>query len=287
MPPGCWRSSTRWQMSDFLAAMTAASHVRADAVRQRLGEAELGSRASTARPALPLRLSDEGFDLIAEAKLASPSEGRLASDGDDAETVARLASTMSGSGAVAISVLTEPSRFDGDIIHLEAVASSVGLPVMRKDFLVDPIQVIEARAAGASGVLLIARITHPELLVEMTDLALSLGMFVLVELFEEGDLEAASGVFDRSVLIGVNSRDLTTLEVDPDRHERMAALLPDHVPLVAESGIVDAADAARVARLGYRLALVGSRLVSSGDPSGLASEMIRAGRQVIGIREAL
>jgi indole-3-glycerol phosphate synthase len=271
-------------MSDFLTAMAAASRLRAEAVRREPGEAELTSRASSGRPALGLEVADEGFDLIAEAKLASPSEGRLTADGDDARTVLDLSTDLEGAGAAALSVLTEPARFAGDIAHLETVAGVARIPVMRKDFLVDPIQVLEARAAGASGVLLIARIVDPALLVEMTDLAIELGMFALVELFDEADIRPASRVFDREILVGVNARDLTSLQVDRQRHGVMAGTLPGHLPLVAESGIFDAEDARRVAALGYRLALVGTSLVSSPDPGELASEMIAAGRSAVGVR---
>ena len=264
-------------MSDFLAAMAAASRLRAEGVRTGPGATELPSRASSAGPPKPLQLSDAGFDLIAEAKLASPSEGRLAGPGDNAE-VQRLALALTSSGPAALSILTEPSRFDGHIDHLESVAGKVDVPVMRKDFLVDPIQVFEARAAGGSGVLLVARILTESMLVEMADLALDLGMFVLVELFDETDLDIASSVFDRPVLVGVNARDLSTLEVHPERHDRMVGELPPHLPLVAESGILVPDDARRVSDLGYSLALVGTALVSNDEPARLATEMLRAGR---------
>ena len=264
-------------MSDFLAAMAAASRLRAEGVRTGPGAAELPSRASSAGPARPLQLSDAGFDLIAEAKLASPSEGRLAGPGDHDELL-RLVSALAESRPAALSILTEPSRFDGRLDHLESVAGNVDIPVMRKDFLVDPIQVLEARAAGGSGVLLVARILTERLLVEMADLALDLGMFVLVELFEETDLDIASAVFDRAVLVGLNARDLSTLQVDPARHARMVGELPTHLPLVAESGIMVPDDARRVSDLGYSLALVGTALVSNDQPGVLASEMLRAGR---------
>ncbi len=273
-------------MSDFLASMAASSRIRAQEVRESPGEAELTSRVSSARPAIQLELSDDGFDLIAEPKLSSPSEGRLSTQGDDGGTVVRLASEFEDAGAAALSVLTEPSRFAGDFAHLPSVAAVAGIPVMRKDFLVDPIQVLEARAAGASGVLLIARMVGSGLLVEMTDLALDLGMFVLVELFDEADLDAASHVFDREVLVGVNARDLSTLQVDSDRHSRMAGLLPANLTLVAESGIFDADDAGRVAGLGYRLGLVGTSLVSTPHPGELAAAMIVAGRAGAYVEEA-
>lgn len=273
-------------MSDFLTAMASASRLRAEGVRDGLGETELASRASSAPPPVNLELSEEGFDLIAEAKLASPSEGRLAMSGDDGEAVVRLASQLEEAGPAALSVLTEPARFAGDLAHLESVAAKARIPVMRKDFLVDPIQVLEARAVGASGVLLIARIVEPDQLVELADLVLELGMFALVELFDETDLDTASQVFDRKILVGVNARDLTTLHVDGGRHSRFVEMLPGHLPLVAESGILDSADARKVAALGYRLALVGTSLVSSPDPAGLAADMIRAGRSAVGVKGA-
>ncbi|MFZ0013793.1 MAG: indole-3-glycerol-phosphate synthase, partial [Acidimicrobiia bacterium] len=170
------------------------------------------------------------------------------------------------------------TRFAGALEHLEAVSETVGLPVMRKDFLVDPIQVLEARAAGASGVLLIARLLPDRLLEEMTDLTLSLGMFALIEVFDRSDLETAAGVFDRDVLVGVNSRDLSSLEVDAGRFAALAPHLPDRIKAVAESGLADPADFAAVAGLGYRLALVGSSLVRDGDPGRRLSEVLEAGR---------
>ncbi len=262
-------------MSDFLSSMASSSLLRAEGVRANAGVKGLRSRVASARPAQPLVLNSNDFDLIAEAKLASPSRGRLA--GSD-EQVVVLAKEMAKARPAAISVLTEPDSFDGSIGHLEAVASSITVPVMRKDFLVDPIQILEARANGASGVLLIARITGRSKLLEMTDLALELGMFVLMEVFEGSDLEVASEVFDREILVGVNARDLATLEVTPTRHAELITSLPSHLPAVAESGIRTAEDAKTVSRLGYKLALVGTSLVVSGRPAELTREMIEAGR---------
>ncbi len=258
--------------------MASDSLLRAERVRSRSGVTGLQARASSARPPIELKLDPSGFDLIAEVKLASPSEGRLAPADADTERIVAMSQALTFAGAAALSVLTAPKRFDGDIAHLEAVAAAVDVPVMRKDFLVDPAQVIEARAAGASGVLLIAKILSPDLLAEMTDATLDLGMFALVEIFDREDLEAASTVFDREILVGVNSRNLRTLAVDPEAHERILPELPDHLPLVAESGINDAADAARAARAGYRLALVGSALTKAQDGAALTAEMIEAGR---------
>lgn len=260
-------------MSGFLAEMAAES-------ARRVGEAEssgdLARRVESSPPARPLSLAPAGFDVIAEVKLASPSAGMLAAGGE--EKVVGLAREYAAAGAAAVSVLTEETRFGGSLSHLEAVSAAVDIPVMRKDFLIDPVQITEARASGASGVLLIARMLRGGLLGEMTDLALSMGMFVLLEVFDRTDLDSASSVFDRDVLIGVNCRDLTSLRVDPARFRDMAGELPGHLTSVAESGIADTRDVTMVADLGYAAALVGSALVSDGSPGGLLSRLLEAGR---------
>ncbi len=266
-------------MSDFLAEMSRASLRRAAALR--VGGADLEQRLSAAPIPMPLALAVDGFDVIAEIKLASPSGGSLLTGGADRDRVVALARSYAESGAVAISVLTEETRFAGTVDHLEAVAGSSPVPVMRKDFLTDPVQVLEARARGASGVLLIARMLSRHLLEEMTDLAIAHGMFVLVEVFDRADLEAAAPVFDREVLVGVNSRDLVTLEVDPTRFASLAPYLPDHLPAVAESGISTIDEVAAVASLGYRLALVGSSLVTDPRPSARLRDLIGAGHAAL------
>lgn len=261
-------------MSDFLNAMTEASSLQARTARGRRGVAATKAAAEAATPPVPLDMSGSGFDVIAEAKLASPALGRLAAGGSTEQLVDSFARTE----AVAISVVTESTRFGGSIEHLESAASRTHLPVMRKDFLVDPFQIYESRAAGASGVLLIARMLNADRLQQMTDLTLSLGMFALVEVFDATDLETASRVFDREILLGINCRDLTTLEVVFDRFEALQPLLPGHLPTIAESGIKTPDDAADVASLGYRGCLVGSALVSADDPESLLAQMISAGR---------
>ncbi|NOY54499.1 MAG: indole-3-glycerol-phosphate synthase [Actinobacteria bacterium] len=271
-------------MSDFLTTMADSSRSRAEAARRRFGVMGLTSRAASARPARPLILSPDGFDLIAETKLTSPADGPLLRDGDPQGAVVKLARSYAEAGAVAVSVLTEPERFDGHLEYLEAAASAVDVPVLCKDFLVDPIQVIQARAAGASGVLLIAKMMDSSLLQEMTAIADEFGMFALVEIFDESDLEVASAVFDAGVLVGVNSRNLSTLDVDSTRLASLAPLLPEHLPRVAESGVRTLADAAAAARLGYRLALVGTALVTSDEPGVATRAMIAAGRNAIRAR---
>jgi indole-3-glycerol phosphate synthase len=213
-------------------------------------------------------------------KLRAPSVGKLANSSPD-ELVTR-AQAYARAGAVAISVLTEPSCFDGDLAHLERVARGVAVPVMRKDFLVDPYQVWEARAAGASGVLLIAQMLDVAPLSAMLHTAREAGLFTLIELFGEEDLEKVRELdleaAGPAVLLGVNTRDLRSLEVVAERLEWLAPKLPSQLPTVAESGMREPQDVARAARLGYRLALVGSALMASEDAEALALAMLDAGR---------
>jgi len=196
--------------------------------------------------------------------------------------VVAQARTYEQVGAAAISVLTEPDRFDGDLSHLAAVSAAVATPTMRKDFLVDPYQIWEARLAGASGVLLIVRQAPDSVLAELRDAAAEAGLFLLLEAFDEADLERAGPLLAgwtgaQPALVGVNSRDLRTLRVVPDRLTRLAPLLPSF-PAVAESGMATPEDIASAVSSGYRLALVGSALMSAEDPARLAAAMLAAGR---------
>ncbi len=262
-------------MSDFLQTMAASSAERAAATKRY-------SSAALDKPVVPLLLGD--FDVIAEIKDRSPAEGELAT-GDSNRT--EQAQRYVEGGAAAISVLTEPSRFSGALTHLEEVIAAVpNTPVMRKDFLVEPVQVLEARASGASGVLLIVTMLSDDKMREMLDCAAEHDMFVLLESFDSSDLERASRLLDSSsdqdraergqLLFGVNTRNLRSLHVDPDRLAKLAAGLPA-ARCVAESGLHDADDAATVAGLGYRLALVGTALMRSTDPASLVRAMREAG----------
>jgi indole-3-glycerol phosphate synthase len=267
----------------LLTDMRRSSLARARDARSRRSEAELRASASSTPPP-PALAQGHGFDLIAELKLRSPSMGQLASQ--TADPLARLDAYARG-GAALISVLTEPERFDGQLEHLELAAARLrahGVPVMRKDFLVDPYQVVEARAHGASGVLLIVRLVEPSRLVEMLDCAAELGLFVLLEAFDADDLAIAAeiaatrGSRNDHVLMGLNCRDLETLAIDFGRFERLRSQLPERWPAVAESGVISPADAARVAALGYRYVLVGTSLMQRGDPEAAVAELLAAGR---------
>lgn len=280
--------------ADFLAAMAETSAQRVEGARRELSFDALVARTrrrgveSGAPPSL--LLSPHGFDLIAEVKFASPSAGAF-DETPSAEAAARRAKRYAAAGAAAISVLTEPTRFAGNLDHLRAAAAAVGVPVMRKDFLVDPYQVWEAREAGAAGVLLIARILDDRRLEQMVDAARATGLFVLLEAFDENDLARiarfAEGFLARNtnLFAGVNGRDLTTLGVDPRRHVALAPNLPASLPAVAESGLVEPEDVASIARAGYRLALVGSALMSDGDPEARVRAFLEAGRAPREVRQ--
>jgi len=264
-------------MSDFLQKMASLSAERAEAARGRYADAAFD------KPVLPLALAD--FDIIAEIKNRSPSEGALTERGRNR---LQQAAFYDQGGAVAISVLTEPSRFGGELAHLEEVAAGSRLPVMRKDFLVDAVQILEARAAGASGTLLIAAMLDDATLASMLDCAFEHSLFVLLEAFDDDDLARCAALLDRSryaeraaggqLLVGVNTRNLRTLEVDGARLAQLAPRLPAAAAAVAESGLQSAGDAAAARRLGYRLALVGSALMRSAQPSVLLADMLAAGR---------
>ncbi len=272
--------------ANFLASMGQASHARCEQARSVRGDNAIVRAAELCAAPEPLILCNEGFDLIAEVKRSSPAVGRLA--GDDLDPAAQ-GRRYADAGVAAISVLTEPSRFSGELAHLEAVAIEVApLPAMRKDFLVAPYQVFEARASGASGVLLIAALVETAMLREMLQTTLDLGMFALVEAFDEADVEKSASLMDDAgsafdgercrMMMGVNSRDLRTLEVDFPRFERLADLLPPGMPWVAESGVASPEQAAEVAGIGYDLALVGTALMRAEDPRAFAERLLDAGR---------
>lgn len=268
--------------ADFLQQMAASSHDRVRQARRRVSDAALWDVALSTPTPPALRRHQAGFDLIAELKLRSPAAGQLKSGDED---VAGRVTAYAYAGAAAVSILTEPSRFDGSLTHLETAARALGpsqVPAMRKDFLVDPYQVVEARAAGAGGVLVILRMLPRDRVEALLERARSLGLFVLLEAFDEHDIEQMHDLVaahTRAVLLaGVNCRDLVTLQVVPDRLEQLVHLLPASVPRVAESGVGTAEDARRVAAAGYDLALVGSALMQGGDPRALAGAMLAAGR---------
>ncbi len=270
-------------MPDFLSRMARSSAKRAATAKHTESEADLRDHIADLPPPPPLQLHASGFDLIAEVKREAPSAGVLA-DTDDPEVVIRQADCYVRGGAAALSVLTEPEMFRGRLDDLAIAARAVPVPVMRKDFLVDPYQVFEARAAGAAGVLFILRVLDHARLREMMDAASEARLFVLLEAFDDEDLDRAGDLVpifnehDIQTLVGLNARDLTSLEVDNQRLTDLAGAFPKGVRRVAESGLATPEDTGRMAALGYHVALVGSALMRAADPSKLTAAMIDAGR---------
>ncbi|MFL6155205.1 MAG: indole-3-glycerol phosphate synthase TrpC, partial [Marmoricola sp.] len=225
-------------------------------------------RAATSQAALSAALADvpaaldpmpafraPGLSVIAEVKRRSPSKGDLAAIPDPAA----LAGAYAAGGADAISVLTEQRRFSGSLADLVAVRAAVATPLLRKDFIVTEYQLVEARAAGADLALLIVAALDDAALADLHATATGLGLTVLVEVHDEAEIERALAI--GTELLGVNARNLKTLDVDPGAFERLAPLVPDGVVKVAESGIADAAQAARYAAAGADVVLVGEALV--------------------------
>ena len=175
-------------------------------------------------------------------------------------------------GASCLSVLTDEEFFGGSVADLTAARNATDLPVLRKDFTVDPRDVVDARLMGADAILLIAAVLDPFELVEMHQLATEVGLDVLVEVHDEPELEEALNA--GAMIVGVNQRDLATFEVDHDRALRMASAIPDTVVKVAESGIRGADDAKRLADAGYDAVLVGETLVTSVDPIETLAELL-------------
>ena len=253
-------------LSDFLDLMAAASQARVGQLRARETMSQLRSRAHGT--GLPPQLQRDGrFDLIAEFKRRSPSAGPF----ESCDLGARVSAYAKG-GATAVSVLTEPTQFGGELSHLRIAVEALaplGVPTMRKDFIVDPYQVCETRAAGGGGILLIVRILTRAQLAELLDCAREMSLFVLLEAFDEEDLERADAELGRvpqngngsPLLLGVNCRDLRTLEVRPQRLLELAPRLTAAAIRVAESGIESALDCTHLARAGFNFALVGSALM--------------------------
>jgi Indole-3-glycerol phosphate synthase len=191
-------------------------------------------------------------------------------------------------GACAVSVLTEPLRFGGQLEHLTRAArvlAPYNVPVMRKDFLVDPYQVMEGRAAGAGGVLVIVRMLDKSRITALLDCACMLKMFVLLEAFDAADLKVAREVLalrrghDEQILVGLNCRDLDKLTVELSRLSELADSMPPGFAPVAESGVNSLDDVTSIVGLGYRVALIGTTLMNSPKPRELLGKMLATGRQ--------
>jgi indole-3-glycerol phosphate synthase len=234
--------------------------VNPDALDQRIAAAE-------APRGFARSLEGPDVAIVAEIKRRSPAAGDL----DPALNPRDLATAYRAGGAAAISVVTEPDHFGGSMEDLGA-AREAGLPVLRKDFILDEFQLLEARAWGADAVLIIVRCVGKEL-AGLIDAAATLGMDPLVEVHDEADLERALEVGAR--VIGVNHRDLATFDVDPDRTAKLAPLIPDDRLLIALSGVASRADVDALARARVSAVVVGETLVRAADPAAALRALVR------------
>ena len=259
-------------MADVLEAIVAATRRIVAVRRKREPDADLEARASQRQPqtgrfrealSVPNRVN-----IIAECKRRSPSRGILRAD----YAPAAIAADYERAGAAALSILTEPTFFDGSLEHLTAVRDAVRLPLLRKDFIVDSYQLLEARASGADAVLLIvAALGEPELRV-LLSAARAFGLAALVEVHDEAEADRAMDA--GAEIIGVNNRNLRTLEVAVEVSERAAARIPPSVVAVSESGIKTPHDVARLQALGYRAFLVGERFMTAPQPGAALAEFL-------------
>jgi indole-3-glycerol phosphate synthase len=257
---------------DLLGTIIAATRRIVEVRREREPVSVLEPRALALAPsgvAFEGALGAEGrVNVIAECKRRSPSKGVLAPRYDPAA----IAHRYEEGGAAAISVLTEPTFFDGALDHLEAVRRAVALPLLRKDFVVDEYQLFEARASGADAILLIVAALDQGDLVRLQARAWELDLAVLVEVHDEAEL--ARAIDGGARLIGVNNRDLRTLHVDVEASYRLAARIPAGVVGVSESGLRSRADVERLTAAGYRAFLVGERFMTDPDPARALRELI-------------
>ena len=247
--------------------------VREDLAARRGSMGALHERIDAQAPALDAHsfLSRNEMNVIAEVKRSSPSKGNLAPITDPAA----LAEKYQEAGAAAVSVLTEQRRFGGSLADFDAVRSRIDIPVLRKDFMVDEYQFLEARAHGADIVLLIVAALSKSQLKDFYDLATELGMASLVEVHTQSELESAMDISPR--IVGVNSRNLKTLEVSASVFEELIPAIPSSVIRVAESGISTRADVAQAQKAGATAILVGESLVKSGDPISAMRELLGHG----------
>jgi len=258
---------------DLLAAIVEGTRRITDVRREREPLAALERRAAAAQPRgqeFAAALSTSGrFNVIAECKRRSPSKGVLC-ERYDPVAIARQYET---GGAAAISVLTEPTFFDGALDHLAAVRTAVSLPLLRKDFVVDAYQLFEARAAGADAILLIVAALSRSELSALQAKAWALGLAALVEVHDEDELVRAIDAGAR--IVGVNNRNLRTLDVDLTASERLIGQVPADVVAISESGLRTPADVARLRELGYRAFLIGERFMTAASPGEELAQLLR------------
>lgn len=257
---------------DLLATIVAATRQAVRDRRQIVPETVLASRVPAGldgRARFEAALSAAGRpNVIAECKRRSPSRGILRRD----YRPEAIAAAYERNGAAAVSVLTEPTFFDGSLDHLRAVRAAVDLPVLRKDFVVSPYQLLEAAAAGADAVLLIVAALDDTELGALHARAVELGLGVLVEVHDADELDRAARA--GATVVGVNNRNLRTLAVDVEASHRLAARMPAGAIGVAESGLRTSADLARLGAAGYRAFLIGETFMTAPDPGAALRDLL-------------
>jgi len=267
-------------VTSFLDSACASARERVRSAAGRIGLDELRDRAGATSPppSFAGALAAPGVTVIAEVKRASPSRGAIAAIPDPAA----LARSYADGGAGAVSVLTEPRWFQGSLGDLEAIAASVGVPTLRKDFVVDDYQLWESRAAGASAVLLIVAALDDATLQRLLATAAHAELDALVEVHDAGEAARAAAAHTACggsprLVIGVNARDLATLAVDPDRFAAVRDAVPSHALAVAESGVRGPDDVRRLAGLGADAVLVGEHVARAPDPAAAVRALALAG----------
>lgn len=272
------QASARWSPpGGTLGAIVGEANERAHALRRdhaaRL-TAEL--RSAPKSPSLAAAVQSADVGVLAEVKRRSPSKGAIAPGLDPVEQ----ATAYREGGARGVSILTEAKHFGGSSADLAAVRSRVQIPILKKDFHVDVIQLVEARVLGASAALLIARALHPDRLVSLVDEGRALGLELLVEVRDEAELETA--IRSKATMIGVNNRNLETLVIDPTTCDRIIPLIPPDIVAVAESGVQSRGDVERYAAIGADAVLVGSVLSASRDPRQATRDLTGVERRARG-----
>ena len=261
------QGSNKWAPPrGVLGELVASAVSRAWLLAGKRAEIEAAADSAPRCPSLSEALQGGQVAVIAEVKRASPSKGVI----NAGLSVREQCAAYTNGGAAAISILTEPSRFSGEISDLREARSATALPLLRKDFIVDELQILEARGAGASAVLLIARALDPVRLGDLFEYALASHISPLVEVRDEAELDRA--LFLGANIIGVNNRDLETLEID-DAAGSLIPKIPQSCIAVAESGYRTEADVARAAAFGADAVLVGSELSAAQNPAALLSQL--------------
>lgn len=259
-------------MAEFLSTIVGHVKAQVEERRRKMSASDLQDRPLYRTPTLGFAKSLAGSSrkIIAEVKRASPSRGLIRDSCEPVEVAREYASH----GASAISVLTEERFFQGSLSHLEQIRGTVGLPLLRKDFIVDPYQLIEARSYGADAVLLIAALLEPSLLAELCEQAKTLSLDALIEVHTPAELDAALG--GGATLVGINNRDLKTFEVSLVTTETLAPRVPPWAQAVCESGIDTVEQIRRVESLGIHVFLIGEALMRADQPGKKLRELLKA-----------